>query len=259
MVKEKKRFKNVWKYLQAGVRRNGACHLVLLDPDKESSRMLAERAKGCQAAGVDGLLVGGSSIRGGNFSASVKAIYHAVSIPVILFPGKASQVTKHADAILFTSLVSGRNPEFLIGQQVKGAPLVKKFGLEVIPTGYILVASGSSTAVQRVSKTRPLPRGNNTLVAQHALAANYFGMQAVYLEAGSGAKHAVPDSMIKKVKQETSITIIAGGGIRSPAQAFGKVRAGADIIVTGTVFEKNFDAELLKNMTHAIKNKGKKT
>lgn len=257
MKKSKSQLKNVWQFLVKRAKHDGANHFVLLDPDKESPGVLADRACLCEDVGVDGLLVGGSYIRQGEFEKAAKAIYQAVNIPVILFPGESGQVNPYADAILFMSLISGRNPEFLIGQQVRGAPLVKKFGLETIPTGYILVESGSPTSVELASNTRPIPRGETDIAVAHALAAQYFGMQAVYLEAGSGAKSTVPDAMITKVAKETDLSVIVGGGIRTPTEARAKVRAGAEFIVTGTIFEGKTKAGLLKEILKAIKSKRK--
>jgi phosphoglycerol geranylgeranyltransferase len=257
-MQRKIKFKNVWKNLTEGVKKNGAGHLVLLDPDKESPSVLAGRAGLCEEAGVDALLVGGSYMRPEDFIKATKEIYRTVSLPVILFPGEAAQVTEYADAILFMSLLSGRNPDFLISQQVAGAPLVKKFGLEVIPTGYMLIESGEPTAVQRASKTKPIPQKNSVSAAHHALTAEYFGMQAVYLEAGSGARRPVPDAMITRVAAEVSISVIVGGGIRTPAEAQKKIAAGANFIVTGTVFERTQKNGLIREMAEAIKTKRRK-
>lgn len=247
MIKNKK--KSVWAdLLGTAARRAGAGHLVLLDPDEEKPEVLAHRARMCERAGVDGLLVGGSFMKQRRFHEGTRAIFESVRIPVILFPGSAEQVTPAADAILFLSLISGRNPDFLIGQQVHGAPLVKKARIEVIPTGYILVESGGVTSVQRASRTQPLPRAQSTLAADHALAAECLGMKAIYLEAGSGARKSVPEAMIRKVARQTSIPIIVGGGIRTPREAAAKARAGATFIVTGTVFEQNHDPQLLEHI-----------
>jgi putative glycerol-1-phosphate prenyltransferase len=249
----KTRLKNVWKNLCKKADRVGACHLVLLDPDKESPEELSHRALLCEGAGVDGLLIGGSTVEKNIFQKAAQSIYESVKIPVILFPGAFTQVTPYSDAILFMSLISGRNPDFLIGQQVEGAPLVKKYGLESIPTGYILIDSGNSTSVQRVSKTTPLSRNAVTSAVAHALAAQYFGMQTVYLEAGSGARTTVPEKMIKQISIKTDIRIIVGGGIRTPEETRNKVKAGADFIVTGTVFEEKNNPKLLEQIQKATR------
>ncbi len=245
--------KNIWKKLCNRAEKDGACHLVLLDPDKGNPDLLASNAKKCEKSGVDGLLVGGSLMENKKFKKSMKAIYDSVKIPVILFPGKFDQVVEHADAILFTSLISGDNSDFLIKEQIKGAPFVKKFGLEAIPTGYVLVESGNVTAVERVSATKPVSRKNIKEVVNIALAAQYLGMNTIYLEAGSGARKTVPNKMITSVSQNSNLHVIVGGGIRTPKQAIEKVEAGADFIVTGTVFEDDNNIKLIKEIRNAVK------
>src|SRR4030042_410641 len=159
--------------------------------------------------------------------------------PVILFPGCSHQIAKKADAIFFLSLLSGRNSEFLIGEQVKAVFCIKEIGLEVIPVGYILIDSGSYTTVEYISNTRPIPRNKPEVAVAHALTGEYFGMKYTYLEAGSGARMPVPVDMIKKVKKETHISLIVGGGIRTATTARAIVDAGADIIVLGSIIEKS--------------------
>lgn len=248
----KKKIKNAKEYLRKRVRRHGAGHLVLLDPDKEPADKLVARARMCDDAGVDGLLIGGSFADPVRFRRICRKIYQNVRIPVILFPGESGQVIPDADAIIFMSLISGRNPDFLIEQQVRGAARVKKYGLETLSTGYMLIESGTVTAVQRASKTKPLSRNRTNDAVAHALAAQYLGMEAVYLEAGSGAKKSVPSAMIRKIAGATNMTVIVGGGIRTPAQAAEKKRAGAHFVVTGTVLEDNSDKSLLKEFLKAI-------
>jgi len=160
------------------------------------------------------------------------------------------QLTSHADAILFMSLISGRNPNYLISEQVKAAPLIQKQGLEPIPTGYLLIDGGTQTSVSFISNTTPIPRDKCEIAWAHALAGQYLGMQLIYLEAGSGAKTPVPDLMISSVKKQVSVPIIVGGGIRSPETARQKVEAGADFIVTGNVIEK--DPSLMSAFAEAI-------
>ena len=160
------------------------------------------------------------------------------------------QLTSYADAIFFMSLISGRNPNYLISEQVKAAPLIQKQGLEPIPTGYLLIDGGTQTSVSFISDTTPIPRDKYEIAWAHALAGQYLGMQLIYLEAGSGAEIPVPDPMISSVKKQVSVPIIVGGGIRSPETAQQKVEAGADFIVTGNVIEK--DPSLMSAFAEAI-------
>jgi phosphoglycerol geranylgeranyltransferase len=220
-------------------------HFVLLDPGKLNPEEGAAMAIHCEQAGVDALLVGGSFLDFKSFHSFISSLKDASNIPVILFPGEAQQLSPAADAILYISLLSGRNARFLVEEQIKAAPYVKEMGLEVIPTGYLLIESGAVTAVERASSTKPLPRENADLIAQHALGGQYLGFRSIYLEAGSGAKVPVPESVISRVKKEIDLPLIAGGGITSPELAQKAVKAGADIIVTGNIFEeKNKEKEL---------------
>jgi len=229
-----------------------SCYWVLLDPDDFAPKQAAGIAKQAQAAGVDALLIGGSLINTSHFDAFVQAIKNAVTIPVILFPGDSTQLSRHADAVLFLSLISGRNPVNLIGEHVKAAPLIKESGIETISTGYMLVESGAVTSVEFMSNTRPLPRNKPMIAAAHALAAQYMGMSMVYLEAGSGAPNPVPDAMIQKVRSCIDIPLIVGGGIRDAATATAKVSSGADIIVTGNLLRGKDGVSLMKDIAAAV-------
>lgn len=246
----------VYQHLLDVRERQGAGYLVLLDPDKQSPAELAELAKMCEAEGVDALLVGGSLVLNDHFDRAVSAIKNAVHIPVILFPGNGRQLSGHADAIFFMSLLSGRNPQYLIGEQVLSAPLVKALGLEAIPLAYLLVESGSVTSAQFMSGTQPLPRNKPEIAVAHALAAEYLGMKFVYLEAGSGAEESVPDPMIQAVAKGITIPIIVGGGIRTPEEAGQKVDSGASFIVTGNVLEIHKDSRLIRAFVNAIHRRG---
>jgi putative glycerol-1-phosphate prenyltransferase len=157
----------------------------------------------------------------------------------VLFPGNPSQISIHADGILFLSLLSGRNPDFLIEHQVKAAPILKKTDLEIIPTSYLLIESGNETAVARVSKTKPISREDYDLVVATAMAGEMLGHQLIYLEAGSGAKQSVPIEMIQEVAKNTSIPLVVGGGITSLLGIQNAYEAGANLVVIGTAFEKN--------------------
>jgi phosphoglycerol geranylgeranyltransferase len=231
------------------------CYWVLLDPDDFLPAEGADIAFRAQQAGVDALLIGGSLIHTNHFDAFVSAVKHKVSIPVILFPGDATQLSPHADAVLFLSLISGRNPVNLIGEHVKAAPIIKEYGIEPISTGYMLVESGAVTSVEFMSNTRPLPRNKPMIAAAHALAAQYIGMKMLYLEAGSGAPETVPDEMITMVRASVNIPIIVGGGITDAATAVAKLVAGADIIVTGNLLRKKEGLETMQKIARAVKHR----
>ena len=235
--------------------KNGAGYFVLLDPDKKSLEDLVATARACETHAVDALLIGGSLLFLEDFNGVVKAIKQSVSIPVILFPGNGRQLSKHADAVLFLSLISGRNPYYLIGEQVLAAPAVRALGLEPIPTGYMLVESGKTTAAEFISNSKPLPREKPEIAVAHALAAEYLGMRLVYLEAGSGAKASVPEEMVRAVSQSVSIPVIVGGGIRTPQEARAKVEAGASFVVMGNILEKKQNHSLIETFATAVHRK----
>jgi len=178
----------------------------------------------------------------------VNRIKKKTSIPVVLFPGDATQLTPFADALLYLSLVSGRNPVNLIGEHVKAAPVIRSMGIEPIATAYLLVESGAVSSVEFMSDTRPLPRNKPEIAAAHALAAQYMGMKLVYLEAGSGAPQHVPAEIIKRVKAMVDIPVIVGGGIRDAATAREILKAGADIIVTGNMLKSKDGLEVMREI-----------
>lgn len=241
-------FSRVCKRLDAGKR----CYWVLLDPDDFEPAQGARIAQQAEKAGVDALLIGGSLISTNRFGEFVRRITDTVSIPAILFPGDSTQLCADADAILFLSLISGRNPVNLIGEHVKAAPRIKELGLETIPTAYMLVESGTVTSVEFMSNTRPLPRGKPSIAAAHALAAQYMGMAAVYLEAGSGAQQTVPDEIIRRVRAQVEIPLIVGGGIRDADTARAKLTAGADIIVTGNMLRGSDGPDKMKRIAAVV-------
>lgn len=214
---------------------------ILLDPDKQGPDDLADCIKNIHHQPVDLLLVGGSSVKEGRTEVLVEKIKELSSLPVVLFPGDYSQITPEADALLFLNLLSGRNAEYLINQQVKAVPKLQASGLEVIPTAYILVDGGVSTSVQKVSKTEPLSLQHKEKIIHTAIAGMYMGHKLIYLEAGSGAKNPVPASLISLLRSEIDIPIIAGGGIRNHEQLASAFESGADMVVIGTAFEQNPD------------------
>ncbi len=213
--------------------------LALIDPDRVPLRNACGIARYVVDQGVDGIMVGSSLLVSSKFESFVAQVKKGSAKPIILFPGCSHQIADRADAIFFLSLLSGRNSEFLIGEQVKAVFCIKEIGLEIIPVGYILVDSGSYTTVEYISNTRPIPRNKQEVAVAHALTGEYFGMKYIYLEAGSGARMPVPLDMIRKVKKEISIPVIVGGGIRNAKTAWAIVKAGADIIVLGSVIERS--------------------
>jgi phosphoglycerol geranylgeranyltransferase len=246
----------IFSKIREKLKKHGSSYWVLLDPDDFSPEQGASIAVKAMEAGVDALLVGGSLMHSNNFNDFVCRVKKKVSIPVILFPGDSTQLSRHADAILFLSLISGRNPVNLIGEHVKAAPLIKECNIEPIPTAYMLVESGAVTSVEFMSNTRPLPRNKPKIAAAHALAAQYMGMGMIYLEAGSGAPETVPDTMIRQVRSYVNIPIIVGGGIRDEKTALAKLNAGADIIVTGNLLRCKNGLSIMKKIALAVRKNG---
>ena len=234
------------------VETKGAGYLVLMDPDKSHLEDSVAKAKACEVSGVDALLIGGSLLFSDDFDGFVKAVKAAVSIPVILFPGSSRQLSQHADGLLFLSIVSGRNANHLIGEQVRAAPIVRALGLEAIPTAYMFVESGKTTSAEFMSDTRPLPRDKSDIAAAHGLAAEYLGFKLIYLEAGSGAEESVPEEIIGAMSKIVNVPIIVGGGIRMPEDAHRKIEAGASFVVTGSVFEDADNLPLMELFAKAI-------
>ena len=200
--------------------------------------------------GVDAIFVGGSIMMDGLYHKRVERIKSISEIPVILFPGGVNQINKHYDAMLFMSLLSGRNSHYLIGEQVIAAPIVKDYEIETIPTGYLLIDGGAPTSVEVVSGTKPLPSNRPDMIVSHALAAQFLGMKLIYLEAGSGALNKIPEDVVKKVADEINIGLIVGGGICTPEDAKSIVNSGASFVVIGSAIEKS--AELMKEFSSSI-------
>jgi putative glycerol-1-phosphate prenyltransferase len=209
---------------------------VLIDPDKCKNKMFEVLMLQIQQYTPDFIFVGGSQLKQ-NFCELIQQLKSKTSLPVILFPGDATQFSADADALLFLSLISGRNPEYLIGQHVNTSIQIKASQLEVIPTGYMLIAGGRTSAVEYVSNTRPIPREKNDIALATAIAGELLGMKLLYLEAGSGAQLPVPEEMIQKVKAETTVPLLVGGGITSYNQAIEAYKAGADLVVIGNALE----------------------
>lgn len=210
---------------------------VLIDPDKFSVDNTGSFIKKVDASIVTHIFVGGSTVEDHATAILVKAIKKYTQLPVILFPGDVTQITEKAHALLFLSLISGRNPDYLIGKHVEAVSKLKQTVLEVIPTGYILIENGKQTAVERITKTKPISRRNNQAIVDTARAGELLGMKLIYLEAGSGAKEPVSQEIISSVKQELNIPLIVGGGIRTKEQLENAYCSGADMVVIGTAFE----------------------
>lgn len=211
---------------------------ILIDPDKMNKEKLLHLIAIAQNK-IDYFFIGGSLLMHNNLEETVQIIKQNTTIPVVLFPGNYNQITSSADAILLLSLISGRNAEFLIGQQVHAAPILKQSNLEIISTGYILIDSDNKTSVQYISNTQPIPNNKYDIAACTALAGEQLGLKAIYLEAGSGALQSVPTALITAVKQQINIPLIVGGGIKSVETAKAIFDAGANIIVVGTAIEEN--------------------
>jgi len=229
-----------------------ANYLCLIDPDKIDAKQAKKYAQSCENNGADGILVGGSLMLKNNFETNLKIIKESVSIPVLIFPGIFNFVSPHADALLLLSVISSRNPQMLIGEHVRAAPLIYHYGLEAIGTAYMLIESGNNTSVHFMSGSLPIPRNKSDIAVAHALASQYLGFKIIYLDAGSGARHPIPNEMITKIKTFTNLPIILGGGIKTPAEAAEKASAGADFIVTGDILEKQWDESLIRDFAQAI-------
>ncbi len=224
---------------------------VLIDPDSlHSEADLLELIALCNKASVDLILVGGSLITNGFWDKCIEILKANTKIPVVLFPGNIMQTHKEADAILFLSMISGRNPDLLIGKHVLAAPLLKKSGIEVIPTGYMIVDGGNITSVMYMSNTTPLPSDKNNIASCTALAGEMLGLKVIYMDAGSGAQNPISTSMIAEVKSQITGPLFIGGGIKTPEQAMATCKAGADIVVVGNAIEK--DPLLVEKLTQAI-------
>ncbi len=231
----------IYKQILAAKSENKKLLAVLIDPDKVLMENLTVLIPKINQSPATHILVGGSSFEGTHLDEIVMQLKSGINLPILLFPGNPSQISDKADGILFLSLLSGRNPDYLIEHQVNAVPILNKTNLEVISTGYILIESGNETAVQRVSKTKPIDRSNAEYALQTAQAGIFIGNQLIYLEAGSGAQMVVPKEMIELVSKNINVPLLIGGGIRSKQEIQIAFNAGADLVVIGTAFENNLD------------------
>lgn len=223
---------------------------VLLDPDKTTAEALPSLIEKATEAGVDYVFVGGSLVVSNNLDACVQLIKQQGNIPVLLFPGSAAQITPKADALLYLSLISGRNAELLIGQHVVSAPFVRASGLEVIATGYMVIDGGAPTTVSYISNATPIPADKADIAMCTAMAGEMLGHKLIYMDAGSGAKKPVSETMIAAVAQHIEVPLVVGGGIRDAEKAYRNCKAGADLIVVGNAIEK--EVSLIKEMSDAV-------
>lgn len=230
---------------------------VLIDPDKTTPDEANKISQNAENMGIDIILVGGSLLTTDRFHQVVSSLKEKRTVPIVIFPGTIMQISKDADAILFLSLISGRNPEYLIGNQVIASPMIKAAGIEPISTGYMMIESGNQTSASFMSNSFPIPRNKPDIASAHALAAEYLGMKQIYLEGGSGAELSVPNEMVQHVSNHTNLPIWVGGGIKTPQEARIKVESGATVIVIGTHFEKNNGHTQIESFANEIKQKVK--
>jgi phosphoglycerol geranylgeranyltransferase len=242
----------VEKYLLEKIKAEGSIHITLVDPEKMTPPRASRVAESSKISGTSAIMIGGSTfVSQVHLDYVIKAIRRIVKIPIILFPNNITGISRYADAIWFMSLLNSVDPYFLIGAQILAAPLVKKYGLEPISMGYIILGEGGTAGI--VGKAIPVPYNKPELTAAHALAGQYLGMHFIYLEGGSGAKNPVPPEMIRMVKQFIDVPLIVGGGIRTKEQALAAASAGADIIVTGNVIESTGGKQKMSEIIDGVK------
>ena len=241
---------NVYQSLLEKKKNGQKSFAILIDPDKVSAASLTALVDLAIKAKADYFFVGGSLVVSDNLDDCILTIKQQSSIPIILFPGSPSQISKHADALLYLSLISGRNADLLIGQHVISAPFIKKSGLEIISTGYMVIDGGAPTTVSYISNATPIPADKADIALCTAMAGEMLGKKIIYMDAGSGAKKAISEEMISSVASNIDIPLIVGGGIRDAEKAYLNCKAGADVIVIGNAIEK--DPSLIKEMAAAI-------
>jgi len=241
---------NLYKSILVSKNQGKKLFAILIDPDKQKNSDLLLIIKNANKSKVNYFFVGGSLLINDNLNDCIKTIKENSKIPVILFPGNAMQINPKADGILFLSLISGRNPDLLIGKQVISAPILKQTELEIISTGYMLIDSGKATTASYMSNTVPIPREKNAIATSTAIAGQYLGMKLIYMDGGSGAEQPITSDMIKQVSNCIDIPLIIGGGICNAKKAIENCKAGADLIVVGNAIEK--DPSLILDISQAI-------
>ena len=241
---------NVYQSLVERKQSGHKSFVVLIDPDKVTSASLSALVNQANNAGVDYFFVGGSLVISDHLDDCIQQIKKESRIPVILFPGSPSQLSRYADALLYLSLISGRNPELLIGQHVISAPFVKKSGLEIISTGYMVIDGGAPTTVSYISGAAPIPADKADIALCTAMAGEMLGKKLIYMDAGSGAKKPITEEMIALVAKNIAVPLVIGGGIRNAEKAYLNCKAGADVIVVGNAIEK--EPSLLEEIAAAV-------
>lgn len=241
----------VERYLNDEIERKGCIHISLVDPDKLTPERAGSLAKIIERAGSSAIMVGGSlNVSESSMDELIKVIKENCGLPVIIFPSNVSSISRYADAIWFMSLLNSINTYFIVGAQVQGAAIVKRYGLEAIPMGYIVVGDGGTVGI--VGQVRTIPATKAEVIALYALAAQYLGMRYVYIESGSGAPEPVPPTTVKYVRDMVDIKIVVGGGIRTREQAESIARAGANVIVTGTILEEDGVEDRLRSVIKGV-------
>jgi len=242
---------NIYKKILDCKKRKKKLFAILIDPDKTDDNSLIQIIKRSNESNIDLFLIGGSLLIKDRIEEFIQTIKSHSDIPVILFPGSTVQLSKQADGILFLSLISGRNPEMLIGNHVIAAPFLKESKLEILPTGYMLIEGGRITSASYMSNTVPIPHDKNDIAVSTAIAGEMLGLKMIYMDAGSGAKKTISNEMIKEVTENINIPLIIGGGIKTEKEAKEKFEAGADIIVVGNGLEENLS--LINSISKIIK------
>jgi phosphoglycerol geranylgeranyltransferase len=231
-------------------------HMTLIDPDKQKPAEAGKMAGKAVELGSDAMMIGGSTgVDQENLDSTVKEVKENAAVPTILFPGGAHTISRHADAIYFMSILNSKSVKNVIGEQRKASRVIKKMGLEPIPMGYLIVEPGMT--VGKVGEASLIPRDDPGAAVEYALAGQYLGMGLIYLEAGSGAPEPVPKEMIRLVKEEIEVPLVIGGGIRNPEDAGMVARAGADVVVTGTIVELDKTQSILGRIIESVKSAGK--
>ena len=238
--------KSIYGIIVKAKREKKKLFAVLVDPDKFNPKVIDE----CNKSKVDFIFIGGSGLKKEKFHSCVNTIKKLTKIPLVIFPGGKEQISEKADAILLLSLISGRNPDYLIGEHIRAAQQLKKSKLEIIPTGYIIIGGGKKITTQKITRTSPIKTTDVNLAVSTSIAGELLGMKMIYLEAGSGTKKPLGKSILQNVKKNISVPIIAGGGIDSPEKAKAVCNAGADVIVAGNGIEK--DVTLVKKISHEL-------
>lgn len=238
--------KNIYSRILSSKKKGKKLFAVLIDPDKFNPEVIGE----CNRSKVDFIFIGGSGLKKEKFHSCVSLIKKFSKIPLVIFPGGREQISEKANAILLLSLISGRNPDYLIGEHIRASRQLKKSNLEIIPTGYVLINGGKQASTQKVSKTSPIKYSDTELATSTAIAGELLGMKLIYLEAGSGAKKPLSKVMIQSVRKNISVPLIAGGGIDSAEKAKAVCKAGADLIVVGNAIEK--DSTLVKKISYEL-------